>query len=61
MEDAGELDRVLVEVETDATENRLNDCRCDPGGRVWAGTMSKVRRVETLPSTACGRTAGWTR
>lgn len=33
----------LATVERD-DDTRLNDCRCDAQGRVWAGTMSKSRR-----------------
>lgn len=33
----------LAIVEDDRPHNRFNDCRCDPRGRLWAGTMSKVR------------------
>jgi len=41
--------RVVAEVEADRPANRFNDCRADPGGRLWAGTMSKVRE----PGAAC--------
>jgi sugar lactone lactonase YvrE len=35
-------DRVgeIIEVEKDVTGNRMNDGRCDPAGRFWAGTMA---------------------
>jgi sugar lactone lactonase YvrE len=39
----GTLERALVEVEHDRADNRFNDCKCDPQGRLWAGTMSKSR------------------
>jgi sugar lactone lactonase YvrE len=38
--DEGEAVRVLAGVEQDRPGNRFNDCRCDPAGRLWAGTMS---------------------
>jgi sugar lactone lactonase YvrE len=36
-------DRVdgLVSVERQRTDNRMNDGRCDPAGRFWAGTMAQ--------------------
>jgi sugar lactone lactonase YvrE len=35
-------DRVgeIIEVEKDISGNRMNDGRCDPAGRFWAGTMA---------------------
>jgi sugar lactone lactonase YvrE len=38
--DEGEGERVLARVEEDRPGNRFNDCKCDPAGRLWAGTMS---------------------
>jgi sugar lactone lactonase YvrE len=32
--------QVLAHVEEDRPGNRFNDCKCDPAGRLWAGTMS---------------------
>jgi len=34
---------VLASVEQDNPDTRFNDCRCDPQGRLWAGTMSTTR------------------
>jgi sugar lactone lactonase YvrE len=33
----------VIEVEKDIRANRMNDGRCDPAGRFWAGTMSDAR------------------
>jgi sugar lactone lactonase YvrE len=38
--DEGDGVRVLAHVEEDRPGNRFNDCKCDPAGRLWAGTMS---------------------
>lgn len=35
--------RTIATVEDQLDENRFNDCRCDPQGRLWAGTMSRAR------------------
>ena len=35
--------RTIATVEEQLDENRFNDCRCDPQGRLWAGTMSRTR------------------
>jgi sugar lactone lactonase YvrE len=66
--------RVLAEVEGDRPANRFNDCRCDPQGRLWAGTMSKDRSPGTaalyrlapagqielmLPNTTISNGLGW--
>jgi sugar lactone lactonase YvrE len=41
--DDGDRVDLLASVEEDQPANRFNDCKCDPQGRLWAGTMSKHR------------------
>ena len=43
----GEAQRTLAFVERDRPDNRFNDCKCDPQGRLWAGTMSGRRAPGT--------------
>lgn len=45
LEHRGELGAVLAEVETEKADNRFNECRSGPDGRLWAGTMSKQREL----------------
>jgi sugar lactone lactonase YvrE len=66
--------RTVAIVEEDEPENRFNDCRCDPRGRLWAGTMNKSgtpgaaglyrmavgRRLElVIPDTTVSNGIGW--
>jgi sugar lactone lactonase YvrE len=41
--DDGDGGRELARVEEGRHGNRFNDCKCDPQGRLWAGTMSTQR------------------
>lgn len=35
-----ELVELLADIEADNPGNRMNDAKCDPAGRLWAGTMA---------------------
>ena len=41
MDADGESLEVVAAVEPDLPRNRMNDGRCDPAGRFWAGTMNE--------------------
>lgn len=43
--DADGAVETIATVEAEVDDNRFNDCRCDPVGRLWAGTMSRSRRA----------------
>lgn len=37
----------ICDPESDQSENRFNDGKCDPAGRFWAGTMQKIEEEAT--------------
>jgi sugar lactone lactonase YvrE len=43
----GDVELTLAVVEGDRPDNRFNECKCDPQGRLWAGTMSRQRTPGT--------------
>jgi sugar lactone lactonase YvrE len=66
--------QVLAEVEPERPANRLNDCKCDPQGRLWAGTMAGDRArgaaalyrlvpggeiEQVIPDTTISNGLGW--
>jgi sugar lactone lactonase YvrE len=57
LEDLDGERREVARVEPELPDNRFNDCRCDPQGRLWAGTMSRsgVTGAAALYRLAPGR------
>ena len=53
LSDSGEL-ALIAELETEVVENRINDAKCDPAGRLWAGTI----RIDNQPAGALYRIDG---
>ena len=43
----------LVVVDEDKPDNRLNDGKCDPEGRLWGGTMGPLSVEAALGSFYC--------
>ena len=37
--------KILADPEHDQPENRMNDGKCDPAGRFWAGTMDMTASI----------------
>ena len=48
--DSGEV-TFIAELEAEVTANRVNDAKCDPAGRLWAGTI----RIDNQPAGALYR------
>lgn len=40
VEAEGDRPRIVAAIEADNPGNRMNDAKCDPRGRLWAGTMA---------------------
>ena len=50
LSDSGEV-AFIAELEADVATNRCNDAKCDPAGRLWAGTV----RIDNQPAGALYR------
>lgn len=44
-DDDGGPSRLLVPIDEDRPRNMMNDAKCDPWGRLWAGTIDEDERV----------------